>query len=319
MHSVALSLKAKTAKLIPKTIVPLLKRTVVFLCLFVIISGIIGPHIISHGLVDKDGFQIYGGAGKALLFGVICLLVMVQRASKQVKLNAWRKSNLIWLFFMILSGAVAWYAINRLIGHSANPTWPLLANAAIISSITFAAGASYGPANVRVLVRTYKRELLNTLVLAIAFYFFLLAVYGLWKVLASTVLHSVSGLLHIVGLKALIIPPRTLLLSRFGINIAEYCSGIESIALFTGLYVLVGVLDWSKLKHNKFIYIFPVALVILFGLNILRVFGLILAGYYINPHIAFSLFHTYAGMVFFILYSALFWSISYKGLLAKPN
>jgi exosortase/archaeosortase family protein len=54
---------------------------------------------------------------------------------------------------------------------------------------------------------------------------------------------------------------------------------------------------------------------VLFGFNILRVFVLILGGYFINPHIAFSLFHTYAGMIFFIIYSALFWGVCYKYML----
>ncbi|HEY5441947.1 MAG TPA: hypothetical protein VIJ68_00230, partial [Candidatus Saccharimonadales bacterium] len=52
-----------------KTAAPLLTRAAVFLGVFILFSGIIGPRLISHHLVDKDGFQIYGGAGKALLFG----------------------------------------------------------------------------------------------------------------------------------------------------------------------------------------------------------------------------------------------------------
>jgi exosortase/archaeosortase family protein len=117
----------------------------------------------------------------------------------------------------------------------------------------------------------------------------------------------------------MILPPRTLLFNKFGINIIEYCSGIESIALFTGLYALIGVLDWQRFNHKRVIYIFPIGLIILFLFNILRVFVLILGGYYINPSIAFSLFHTYAGMVFFILYSIIFWAVSYKSLLLDSN
>jgi exosortase/archaeosortase family protein len=62
---------------------------------------------------------------------------------------------------------------------------------------------------------------------------------------------------------------------------------------------------------------FVPALLLLFGLNILRVYVLVMAGYYINPQIAFSLFHTYAGMVFFIIYSGIFWAVSYKWMLQK--
>jgi exosortase/archaeosortase family protein len=311
--------KLTSKSLLPKAIVPILTRTIVFLCLFVIISGAIGPHIISHGLVNKDGFQVYGGAGKALLFAAICLLILVQRKGPVAGLKPWRVGNLVWLVFMILSASVAWYSVNQLIDNSGSAGWAVLANICLIASVIFAAGASFGPSNLRLLFRAYKKELIITLGLAVAFYIFLTVVYGLWRVLATVVLHVVSWLLHLCGLSAVILPPRTLLLSKFGISIAEYCSGIESIALFTGLYVLIGVLDWNRLKHQKFLYIFPAALLILFALNILRVFALILAGYYINPHIAFSLFHTYAGMVFFIIYSAIFWAVSYKRLLTSQT
>jgi exosortase/archaeosortase family protein len=155
--------------------------------------------------------------------------------------------------------------------------------------------------------------------LAILFYGLLAIVYSLWEVLASIVLHSVKWLLGLSGLHSIIIQPRILLLDKFGINIAQYCSGIESIALFSGLYILTGVLDWNKFNHRRFLYTFPVALFILFGLNIIRVYVLILAGYYINPQIAFSLFHTYAGMLFFIAYSLVFWAVSYKFMLAKED
>jgi exosortase/archaeosortase family protein len=167
--------------------------------------------------------------------------------------------------------------------------------------------------------KTYKHELLLSLVLTVVFYGFLELVYNLWTVLAASVIHAVAWLLHLCGLTAVILPPRDLLLTKFGINIAQYCSGIESIALFTALYVLVGLLDWPRFKHSRYFILFPIGLMVLFGFNILRVFILILAGYYINPKIAFSLFHTYAGMVFFILYSAAFWGICYRYMLVPRN
>ena len=106
---------------------------------------------------------------------------------------------------------------------------------------------------------------------------------------------------------------------KFGITVAEFCSGIESIALFTALYAIVGLLDRHRLNIKRYLWIFPIALVLLFGLNIVRVYSLIMAGYYIDPEIAFSLFHTYAGMVFFILYSVVFWLVAYKYLLKAPR
>jgi exosortase/archaeosortase family protein len=300
-----------------KAAAPLLTRAVAFLGVFTLLSGVLGPRIIGHGLVDRDGFEVYGGAGKALLFGVLALLLLIHRKGNLPKLKPWRLSQLIWLVLVGLALAAAWVGIDHLIHNSSSLTWILLAHAGIIGGVVLAAGGTFGSANLRTLARIYKRELLTSLGLAVIFLVFLYGVYGLWRVLADIVLHTVRWLLSLSGLHAVVIPPRSLLLSKFGINVAQYCSGIESIALFTGLYALIGVLDWRRFNHTRYLYIFPIALLILFGLNILRVFGLILAGYYINPQIAFSLFHTYAGMVFFILYSILFWGISYKWMLQK--
>lgn len=294
-------------------------RTIVFLGIFVIFSGTIGPRIISHGLVDKDGFQIYGGAGKALLFGTIALLILLQRKGINIKLKPWHWSQLLWLLLAIASLLGAWFGVDKLIAQTLGAEWVVLTHGCLLASIVLAAVASFGPANLHKLFKTYKKELLIALGLAIIFYGFLYLVYGLWQVLAAGVLHSVRWLLSGIGLHAAIIPPRTLVFNKFGIQIAEYCSGIESIALFTALYALVGVLDWHRLNSRKYLGAFLPALIVLFGFNILRVAGLILAGYYINPQIAFSLFHTYAGMVFFILYSILFWAISYKWMLKVPG
>jgi exosortase/archaeosortase family protein len=300
-----------------KAATPLLTRVVAFLTSFVILSGILGPHIIGYSLVNRDGFQIYGGAGKALLFGMLALLLLVYHKGSLPKLKPWKLQQVIWLVLAGLALVTAWIGVDHLHHNSSDIAWLALTHTATIGSVALAMGGTFGPANLRTLISTYRRELLVSLGLAIGFFIFLDLVYELWQVLAAIVLHAVRWLLNLSGLNATIIPPRTLLLTKFGINIAQYCSGIESIALFTALYALVGILDWRRFDHIRYLYIFPMAILLLFGLNILRVYGLIMAGYYINQQIAFSLFHTYAGMVFFILYSGLFWGVSYRWMLLK--
>jgi len=300
-----------------KTAARLLKRAAVFIAIFIIYSGVLGPRIISHGLVNKDGFQIYGGLGKSLLFGILALSILIYRNKKYVTLKNWHYTNLIWIIFSILAFYGAWQGVGKLIHGATGTNWPIFINIAIIASIVFALGGCFGSANLRTLTKAYKKELKITLALIVSFYIFLYLVYGLWQFLSLIILHCVKWLMSLVGPTSTIIPPRTLVFNKFGIQIAEYCSGIESIALFTALYALVGILDWAKLNHKKFIYIFPIGLIVLFVFNILRVFILILGGYYINPKIAFSLFHTYAGMLFFILYSIIFWGVSYKWMLQK--
>lgn len=244
---------------------------------------------------------------------------MVAQHGYDLKLKPWKVFNLVWLILSVLGYIGVWIGTDKLLAGNTSLVLVAIVQFLLIVSLIFAAGGIFGSANLRLLINKYKRELLYALVLVIVFYGFLTLVYGLWRVLSTIVIHSVKWLLNLTGLTATIIPPRTLLLDKFGINIAQYCSGIESIALFTGLYALIGILDWKRFNHKKLLSVFPIALIVLLGLNILRVYVLILGGYYINPHIAFSLFHTYAGMVFFIIYSGLFWIVSYKWMLQQTD
>lgn len=294
------------------TITPLFQRVMVFLTLFIVISGIAGPRIISGDILFRDGFALYGSIGKAMIFGAIAFILLARHDRKEISLTPWKTSQFGWLIGALFSFVVSWSAVSRLLADERTAAILTAAHAGLLLSVVFALLGCFGVRNILTLWRSYKVALIKSALIATVFYVFLLGVYALWEPLASIVMYAVNGILQLTGLETAILPPHTLLLDKFGITVAEYCSGIESIALFTGLYVIFGLLDWKKINRKRYLLLFPVALILLCVFNILRVASLILAGYHINPEIAFSLFHTYAGMVFFILYSALFWSLAYK-------
>jgi exosortase/archaeosortase family protein len=298
---------------------PLIRRALAFGVIFIVVSGALGPRLINTGVLYRYHFDIYGGLGKACIFGGIALGILISRHQNNPDVYPWHKHNVLWLVASLASFIVADIGAGQLAQGTHEAMWPILTHLGLVLSIIWALIGCLGVITLKELLRTYKKELYISVGLALGFYILLLGVYGLWKVLAAAVLHSVKFLLNLAGLQSAILPPRTLLLDKFGIEVAQYCSGIESIALFTGLYAIIGVLDWQKFNHHKLIAVFPIALIMLFGFNILRVFGLILAGYYINPQVAFSLFHTYAGMIFFIFYAGLFWWLFYNKLLNKNN
>lgn len=303
---------------LPKVITPLIERLIAFLGVFIVFSGLIGPRIVSSNVLNSDGFGWYGGLGKALLFALIAFALLVYRAEKNDALPNWRRSSASWLILAILSFASAWWCVSHLLTGDRAAFWLVGAHGFLLASVVFALGGCFGPATLRYIVRVHRREVVIALLSGIGFYLLLSGIYALWPVLAGIVLHTVAGLLRASGLTVAIIPPRTLLLTKFGITVAQYCSGIESLALFSGFYGIVGFLDWRRFNKRRLVVAFVPALVVLFCCNILRVYLLILAGYYINPHLAFSLFHTYAGMIFFVLYSLLFWAVTYKWLLKRP-
>jgi exosortase/archaeosortase family protein len=297
---------------------PLLNRLAAFILICLIYSGAIGPRIISGGILYKDHFGFYGGLGKSLLFALVAFGLLAYR-KKIVATNKWRYINILWLTLSVICYLIAWVMINKLLEGNRELIVIIYSQLLIWLSLIFALIGTFGFYTLKEIIAFYRKELIYALVLAILFYGLLTFVYGLWRILAGVVLHNVKWLLNLTGIKSFIILPRTLVLNKFGINIAQYCSGIESIALFSGLYILVGILDWNKFNHKKFLMIASPALIILFGFNILRVYVLILAGYFINPQIAFSLFHTYAGMVFFIIYSTLFWGVTYRWMINNSN
>jgi len=298
-----------------KTINPLLWRVIVFLCLFVGISGAAGPRIISGGILFQDGFGIYGGVGKAMIFALIAFVLLARHNKSRIELQPWQPLLLFWFAAAASFFVLAWVATTSLLAGHNDIQNLITAHGGLLLCLVFAAIGCFGPKNMQLLWRQYKREIVLSAGLAIAFFLFLTIVYALWQPLAAIVLYCVHNLLMFSGLQAVVVPPNTLIFDKFGITVAEYCSGIESIALFTSLYALVGLLDWKRLNVRRYIITFPFALIMLFMLNIVRVYALIMAGYYINTEIAFSLFHTYAGMIFFILYSAAFWAVAYKYLL----
>lgn len=283
--------------------------------LFVAASGLVGPKIISSGLINKYGFEIYGGLGKAAIFGLIVLALLIRHSKAQVVLRRWRPGMVSWLLAAAAAFTFAWVCIDSLLAGSQKLQDIVGVHAGLLTGVAFTAFGCIGLKNIHRLWRQYKPSILVALAITASFYVFLQVVYGLWQPLAKVVLLGVSGLLELTRIPVATIEPYTLVLDKFGITIAQYCSGIESIALFSGLYIIVGLLDWPRIRRRRYYALFPVALLILFGLNIVRVYGLIVAGYFINPELAFSLFHTYAGMVFFILYSAVFWAIAYKYIL----
>jgi exosortase/archaeosortase family protein len=297
---------------------PLLRRISAFIAVFIIVSGLLGPRIISNGLLYRYHFDIYGPAGKAFLFSIVAFGILTFR-KWHIVIGPWRLSDLVWALLACLSFICASIAVSMLENGTAGAIWPSIAHISLLATIIFGALTTLGYKNIRQAIRTFRHEIYSVVALSILFIGFLDIVYSFWKYLSATVLHAVHFLLAATGVSSTILPPRTLLFDKFGVEIAQYCSGVESIALFTALYALVGLLDWSKLNHKRFLILFVPGLLVLFACNILRVYLLILAGYFINPHIAFSLFHTYAGMLFFILYSALFWRVSYRWLMSTPH
>lgn len=296
---------------------PLLWRVGVFVLLFAALSSVLGLKIIYGGILYAYYFDVYGSLGKALLFGLVAFGLLAYRRLTEVPMQPWQPRELWWLVGAGASFVYVLFAVGRLADGTSGAYWPVTAHVALLASVALVALGCFGWGNVRLFTHKFKKELVQSAALAAGFLAFLLGLYALWEVLSNGVLYVVHWSLAATGLPNEIVHPRTLVFDRFGIEIAKYCSGIESIALFTGLYAVVGIIDWRRFNHRRYLLAFVPALLFLFVCNILRVVALVIVAYFVSERLAFNLFHTYVGMVIFIVYSAVFWRFAYGWMLKR--
>src|SRR5688572_14554708 len=172
-----------------RAITPLTWRVIAFVGLFVAISGIAGPRIIASDIFFRDGFGVYGSMGKACIFGLVSLFLLVHRRPP-VTLAPWSRVQLVWLAASATSFIISWFAIDSLI--TGQPTlWHLLcAHAGLLMSVAFAGLACFGAHNLRILFGAYRREVIIAAGISVAFLVFLTMVYALWQPLSTVVMYS---------------------------------------------------------------------------------------------------------------------------------
>ena len=134
-----------------------------------------------------------------------------------------------------------------------------------------------------------------------------------WPILSSLVMKANVLLLGLTGGIAAVTTNAIPMLSfeNFVVVIGEACSGVDSAIMFTGVYLFVALLDWNRLDTKKLTWLFPIGLVGMFCVNILRVALLMMIGAYYSPQFALSMFHENAGWILFVAYTLGFWYLVY--------
>lgn len=97
----------------------------------------------------------------------------------------------------------------------------------------------------------------------------------------------------------------------FSAHIAPACTGITSLALFTGLYLFVLFLDWKKMNKKRAALVYLIGLAGMFIVAILRTYSLFYIGTNWSPKFALSGFHTNAGWTFFVAYFLVYFWFAY--------
>jgi exosortase/archaeosortase family protein len=163
-------------------------------------------------------------------------------------------------------------------------------------------------------IKGFKKEISLSLILFFIIYTLSYYVQKSWHYFSFVVAKSVSWLLNLITISTLGFQDKLPIIQfkSFIIGIDSPCSGIESMFLFTILYLFIAGYDWKILNKKKLAWMFIPGIVSVFLLNIIRIFLLILLGAYVSPSFALGMFHTNASWIFFLIYFGLFWKLSYK-------
>jgi len=116
-------------------------------------------------------------------------------------------------------------------------------------------------------------------------------------------------------------------LPNFMVAVASQCSGIEGLALITGFMTIYAILFRDTLHHRRFwSALWPLALIVSWIFNILRITVLIMIGEHVSPELAVNGFHSFAGWLLFTILAmaVLFFAQSVptfhrSGLLSQPK
>jgi len=287
-------------------------KTGVFVLLFIIFSGIVGVAVFSNGLLGTWKIDIYGRVGYILLFSMAGFILLYRKRLTEFSVykRKTRDNLFIGLAFALL---IVFYFVSKNI-NQLNPNFIniLWFHALALSGFVFLVLGVYGFGFVKDFVKKFKKELGYFLVFGIIVYSFMKAVWSLWPYLSLGVLESIKFLLKLIGVQVNILGPASISVNGFAVEIAEACSGVYSIFIFSALYLFIVFLDWDKMNKKKAGILFIPAVLGAFAFNILRVFVLMLVGAFISRSLALGMYHSYAGMVFFLIYFLLFWGLLYK-------
>lgn len=297
---------------IPLPLRPLLTPLVLALAGFLLLSGTLGMHIIREGILYRDHFAWYGPLGKIAIFSLVALVLLVWPVAKQngaVSFRGWRRSQAVSLLVSVLLASGAWLIVQKLVAGDHRLFVQVAAHGALFGSVIALGAGTLGLLNARRFWHSYRREALLALAAGVGFFALLELTYALWPILSATVLHACAWLLSAIGIPTQVFPDYILVTDRYSVKIAQYCSGVESLALFSGLYLLVGLIDHKRFNMHRYWLLLPLGLLGAFLVNILRVLILLLVAYYIDQNLGFNLFHTYAGLILSFCYYWLFWTM----------
>ena len=198
-----------------------------------------------------------------------------------------------------------WLALSHLLDETARGVAPGAGSLSAFALLALGCGgallfALLPPAGLVELGARARRVLWLGLVLGALAWIAGLASGLLWSYLQSATLYCVFVLMLPFSERIAFSAQDALIGTEdFVVQVAPECSGIEGIGL---ILVVISVYLWSargRLAFPRALWLLPLAVLLVFAGNVLRIALLIAVGVNLSPEIALSGFHSKAGWLFF--------------------
>ncbi len=293
-------------------------KTSIFLGLFVLFSFIIGQRIVASNLLYGFKIFIYGGMGYILLFSIAGFVLLYKERLMKLNKFKYKKRDALLLVISFVLLAVFYIVEINITKIPINILNIILIHILFLSIFISLLISIFGLSFIKNFIRQFKKELGYFLIFGVVVYSLMRQVWKLWPYLSLVVLKVTSFLLGLISPNTSVVNAEILVFNGFAAKIGEACSGIYSIFIFTALYLFIILLDWKKINKVRAGLVFIPAVLGAFLVNIFRVFLLFLVGGYLSEKIALGLYHSYIGMIFFLIYFAMFWILFYERI-KKPE
>lgn len=297
-------------------------RTLIYVGIFVTLPVIMYPFLEMGRFPSAFPKFMLVDVGQACLFAVIAFIFLARDKLIELKKYPYKWKDSV-IFGSMAIGSIALYLYSRyVISHNfdywinSGYYYGLIFNLGpILGIILFLGLAVYGFNFVKDFIVDFKRELFISLGLSLVAYVVVVLIRGSWVYLGYIVTHSVAFLLSL-SFSDVVLHYKgynyDLGAGNFIASIGDLCSGIDSMTMYIGLFLLILFYDWKVLDKTKMALIFVPGLLGLIFVNIFRIYLLYLVGIFISPKFAVGMFHSNIGMILFITYFIVFWLIFYK-------
>ncbi|MEA3430809.1 MAG: archaeosortase/exosortase family protein [Nanoarchaeota archaeon] len=300
------------------------RQFLIRLGIFAIILYLIVPAIINFFAKNKQLAFIYRGDYIDIFIISVVITFTLLKRQELLKIKPYKNNIIETSIFTIISGLFFYllyynkYLINLSYLATHSRTVIMFTFLFYILGIIFLGLAIF---NMKIFYKFFN-SIISSIGILIVYICSILILNSHWRFFANLIAKGSAFLLRLTFNNVILDLSKTdplLGAEQFSVIIGSPCSGITSLSMFIGLFLLITIIDYNKLIKNKIFPYLTAGIIGMFAVATLRVYALMVVGIKISPEYALNAFHNNAGWIFFITYLIIFWYFVYPKLFKKAN